>query len=219
MNKKDRSSVTVPDDDHMYATTFGTEIHIKPISLLDIEESRKGVEKAFAAAGEPVEPPTYKVALAGGTEAEYPLTEDNLFVENDEAETKRRMDAWDAHTDAKDRMQAEIGRMNLAIILDAVDADLPEDNAWIAQRKKRYIEVPDDLDERLTFYKINVLLVTPFDLIKVQERIMEISSGGLVDREAVAAAGDMFLRQAKEEINRSSRALAAAQGVSGEGTS
>lgn len=185
--------------DTIHITADGRKIPLKAISMLDLIEAQQNIEADFRTRGEPIDPPTYEVPVAGGGKIRKPLTPDILIVEGNEEETRRRQEAWKAHQEALSRMNEEIGRVTQLIILDGVDVQLPADRSWIERRKRRYLNVPeDDPDALLVYYKQHEVLVTPEEFLKVQNKIIVMSSSGAIPESAVEAAEAMFRNKIQE---------------------
>lgn len=174
-------------------TEDGLEYPIRSISMLDLQAAKTGLENEYRARGEPIDVPTYEVTLTGGVKVLHNLTEKNLVVAKDPAETKRRETAWAEYQAALGRMDAEYGAISRDIFLDGLDVELPSDESWIERRRRRHIEVPDDLYARLNYYKMNEILRTPGNLVRLQEEVILLSSSGGVSRSEIEAAGDSFL--------------------------
>lgn len=175
-------------------TEDGRKVHVRAISMVEMEEAERGLEKHFRAQNEPLDPPTYVVSVAGGGEVPYPLTADILET-SDPVETARRKEAWAAHVEAVNRFNAEKGRLIQEIILEGVDVDVPEDGVWEARMKRRYIEVPDDPVLKRQKYLLTEILKTPDDWLNVQNEILILSSSGAIKREVVEAASATFRSQ------------------------
>lgn len=186
---------------HSFVTEDGREYPIRSISLMDFKEVENGIVAEWKERGEYPEIPTYQVEIAGGDKISYPLSE-TLLDTPDPIESARRKAAWAVYSEAMDRLAAEQSKALLAIILDGLDVQLPADDTWIARRKKRHIHIPEnvlsDPDELLQYYKMSEILKTPGDIVGLQQEILILSSSGKVDRAAVEAAGDTFLRQLQD---------------------
>lgn len=194
-NKNGHSGPAEKERPHIF-TEDGRKVFIKSISMLELEEAEQGLEKHFRAQNEPLDPPTYTVEVAGGGEVEYPLTADILEVEGNPKETARRKAEWAAYADAVFRFEAEKGRISQEIILEGIDIEVPEDGAWEARMKRRYIEVPeDDPVLKRQKYILTEILKTPDDWLTVQAEILLISSSGAIRREDVEAASATFRSQ------------------------
>lgn len=194
-NYQNRFQKEAPEPERPYIfTDDGRKVYVKAISMVELEEAELGLEKHFRAQGEPLDPPTYIVTVAGGGEIPYPLTADILET-SDPVETERRKKAWAAYLDAVGRFNAEKGRLIQEIILEGVDMELPTDGAWEARMRRRYIEVPDDPVLKRQKYLLTEVLKTPDDWLNVQNEILILSSSGAIKREAVEAASATFRGQ------------------------
>lgn len=170
----------------------GTKVFIKSISMLELQKVEEGVMREFRERGEPIDPPTYEVETAGGGKLKLPMDASNLEVEGDPAESQRRQDLWRAHRLANERMRTEIGEISTEIIMEGIVCDMPSDE-WIAKKRKRHIQIPDDPEELLALYKTIEIIRTPGDLVKAQQEIMILSGSGAISREDIEAAGATFL--------------------------
>lgn len=173
-----------------FITEDGREIPIKAISLLELNMAEEGIKAEYIERGEPITPPTYSVETVGGDKETHPLTADNL-VTDDPTETERRTRLWAEHQDALNRMESEIGRIKTSIVMEGIDI-APENDDWLARKKRLHIKVPDDPDERLLFYKMTEAVKTPADLSSIQLEIIVLSSSGAIDRKAADAAKESF---------------------------
>lgn len=175
-------------------TEDGRTVFVKSISMLEMEEAERGLEKFFRDQGEPLDVPTYTVEVVGGGEVPYPLKPEVLEVEDPE-ETGRRKAAWEAHQDAVARFEAEKGRIMQEIILEGIDIEMPDDGVWEARMRRRYIEIPEDPVLKRQKYILTEVLKTPDDWLNAQNEILIVSSSGAIDREAVEAASATFRSQ------------------------
>jgi hypothetical protein len=193
----------------------GRKVLIRPVSHILLSEIAQNVIREFKERGEPIEPPTYTVTLAGGATQEYTHTEDTLeyplalaLKETDitsEAEqiaNRRTVEAhaaWAKHKDALKRLQSEINERQFTYAFDeGIEAD-DSNNAWDGtipegwlERQHRYgFEPPDDPYEKRLWYILRGLLVTAKDQVLVWTNILALTSEG-VKNEQVEAALDFF---------------------------
>lgn len=189
---------------HIFTTTAGIEIPIQPISLLDLQLAQDAIEKEFLDNNEPIEPPTYEVETFGGGEEINTYTE--LTIVDAPEEDKEK---WRLHLEALDRMGEEIQKRTGIIYLDGITYDLPEDDSWIARRKKLLNEdIPDDPDELKLHYVNNVLLKTPADKSGLMLEIQKLSMTG-VNEEAIQAMEELFRSQVEIQGREGTQALKA----------
>lgn len=172
----------------------GRELPVRSISILDLQSAKTGLENEYRDRGEIMDPPTYDVTLPGGVTVKHAVTEKNLEVQGNEAETARRKKEWAVYQEVQNRLDAEYGTISRDIFLDGLDVELPEDDTWIKRREKRHIEIPTDPYDRLNYYKLTEILRTPGNLVKLQSEVILLSSSGGVKRSDIEAAGDSFLR-------------------------
>lgn len=175
----------------IFKTTAGVEIPIQPISLFDLERIKNIVEAEYREAGKPIDPPTYEVKLElEGTSEFHPYT--IKTIEDASSEDKEK---WRLHLKAVEEMQEEMQERTGLIFLEGILYDLPEDDSWIAKRKKLFgDDIPEDPDEKRLYYINNVLLKTIADKTNLTLEIQKLSMTG-ADEEAIAAYEDMFRRQ------------------------
>jgi len=198
------------DGKFVYVCEDGTEVPIKPISVFEVAEVEEGIKKHYRdVLGEPVDPPTYEVKVVGGGSITCELTAEILIVEDDEVETARRQLAWGLHQKAIAKMDIELNQIRTAIVCEGIDVPLPEDDAWVKKLRRRYIEVPDDLDDRAVVYKMTQVIKTPVDLAGIQAEIFRVSTSGAIKEEQVEAAKALFRSQLQEQLDQQSEATGA----------
>lgn len=175
----------------IFTTTAGVEVPYQPVSFADLELAKSAVEQEFRDAGKPIDPPTYEVKLElEGTSEHHPHTIRTIQDASDEDKAK-----WDAHQEALIELGDEIQKRTSLIFAEGILYDLPEDDSWIARRKRLFNEdVPEDPEERRVHYINNVLLKTPADKEGLMEKIYEISLTG-AGEEAVQVIMDGFRSQ------------------------
>src|SRR3990167_3950686 len=166
------------DKKNVHTTVAGVEVLIGPVNLFDLNLAAARLEKEFRERGEPLDPPTYTAELAGGGTQTFEHDEDTLEVTPemvlsealDDPEKAKEIaahrtavnrEAWADYMSANARLIAEQSALRMEIMLDGVKAELPEDGAWEARRKRRHLEVPDDPIEKRLYYIQRELLVTP----------------------------------------------------------
>jgi hypothetical protein len=172
----------------IFETTAGEKIEYGPIALDELQLAQNVVIKEHRDRGEPIDPPTYEVYLELEDESEYHPHTLETIKEASDAEKA----AWTAHLRAVEKMQDDIEAKRGLILLEAMEVELPEDDAWIKRRKRLFNEdVPEDKEERLLFYVNNVLLKTPADKNGLIEGIFDLSMSGAPD-EVKQAYKDLF---------------------------
>ena len=187
-------------DNHTYTTEAGLLLHLKPVSIYEMQAVEEAIRIEYLRKGEFIEQPTYKVEVAGGGEQTHILTADTLVKEDDEVETAKRQLDWNLYQDALTRMSKEVNQIQIVLMLEGIDVELPEPgSAWEKRCKRMHIPLPEDEDERMEFYKMSYVLRTPNDLIGVQAEIMQLSSGGAISDERKEAAKALFQRQLQTE--------------------
>jgi len=197
-------------------TTAGVLVRLVPVSHIELQEIDAVVEAEFRERGEPLNTPTYEAEVAGGgvqvfehdeESIVYPLSlalketdGDQEAAEKLAAERTAEATAeWEAHIDARARLDEEINRRKGMFLFDegvANDAsgecwDGKVPDGWVKRRKRHGFDVPDDpLDLRLS-YIMRGLLVTPLDQKEAAVRIMALTATG-VNNAKVTAALDFF---------------------------
>ena len=212
------------DKKNVYVTVAGVEVPIGPVNLFDLNLAAAGLEKEYRERGEPLDPPTYAAELAGGGTQTFEHDEDTLEVtpemvvqevgeagiKAEEAEriaserTIANREAWADYLNANARLIAEQSALRMEIMLDGVKAEIPEDGAWEARRRRRHLEVPDDPAEKRLYWIQRELLVTPADAEEALAAIIRLSSQGMPE-EAIKAAEAMFRHQVQAAFIRPER--------------
>ena len=177
---------------NVFTSLSGREVPIQPLSPTKLMRAEIGVENAFRDKGEPIDPPTYEVEVAGGGIEEHELDE-TAIESGDAEETARRQEAWDAHQKALTAMKAEQYNITRKIVLDSIDLSLPEDDSWVKEQQDNYIDVPEDPYERWVHW-IETEVLLPQDIINIIGDILELSATGLLPEEDVQAAKKLFRR-------------------------
>jgi len=191
-----------------YTTEDGRKIPIHAVSMMELTEIERGITAEFIERGEPVDPPTYKVTLAGGDTQEYPLNATILEVADDPDETQRRKDAWALHADTTQRLRSEIGTVTLSVIMeDGIAVGVPPE-AWIQKMRRRHVKLPDDPNELRNFYVLQEFLRSPLDIGGVQVAIMQLSTGGIIPEKDIEAAQDTFFRALQEAFQTTAGTMA-----------
>lgn len=179
-------------------------ITIQPISLSDLMLITSTVRDEFIERGEPIEPPTYEVPIAGGVEdnEDVEAQKHEHFYNEETGETSLETDedweAWHAYQDALDRMNAEIGTLNISYMFDeAIEIDWDKFAGWEEKKKKYKIPIPDDPDEKRNYFLTSVAFKTPEQQNLLTTYIARISMEG-ADPEKVQAMEEFFLGSVEE---------------------
>jgi hypothetical protein len=176
------------DKKHYYTTINGVDIEIRAVSIMEMNLAEAGLRAEYLARGEPLDPPTYRVDLAGGGYQEFPHDETTLRTDEEKA-------AWEKHQEALARYTAETNRLRGEIMLeDGIAFELPKDTRWIEKQKRRHIQIPDEPDKLRQHYLETELLKTPEDAQNIVIAILKLSARGAADPAAVEAAMDGFRR-------------------------
>ena len=193
----------------VFYTTAGLEVEFDPISPITLEESEKGLEAEYRARGEPLEPPTYETILAGGGTQTFIHDVTTLESEEDKA-------AWAAYKAATGKLAAEQAQLRMDVVLSALKVRLPEDDAWVRKLKKWHVTVPEDPDERWTFYILREVLKTPSDIFEAMTQVIGASMRGSVSEEAIEAASATFRSNVQEAAREAGLGFETNPGDSGE---
>lgn len=177
---------------NVYTTANGYDVPISPISLEELRKAEVGVAKHFKDEGEPLDPPTYDVEVAGGDTQTFPMDEESVLVEGDEEETAKRQALWDAHQDALQRMKSEQNRVSQVIFMEGIQVELPSDTSWEDRQRNLYIEIPEEPDEKYWHYLSTVVFKSPNDFVSCIEKILRISAQGIVPEEELDGLISLF---------------------------
>lgn len=180
------------NDGKVFVTSDGLQVPIAPISLIEMDLAEAGLRQDFLDQGEPLDPPSYTVQTVGGGEEIHFHDETTLEVPGDEVKTAENLKAWEAHIEALKRHNAERSVIQSNIILDGLQVELPEDDAWEIRQRSYHIRIPVDPIEKRRHYIQTVILKTPDDLMRLMEQVMILSTQGVVSEEAVKAAVNTF---------------------------
>ena len=189
-----------------FITSAGLVVRFIPPSATVIELSDNAILKQFTDAGRPVEIPTYTVELAGGGSQTFEHNATTLQTDEHRAE-------WEAHQQALSDLNANLAERRIEIVLDAVQAELPQDDDWKRKQKRWGIEIPepkdnqdyDNLDylDTLRYHYIrSEILRTPIDVENATVKIIAAAYAGSVNEEELAAQEATFrsvLRQAQPQ--------------------
>ena len=194
---------------NVYVTMAGRELPISPVSLSEIQMSAAGLQKEYIARGEPIEapaPPTYEFETFGGGTETRAHDETTLRTDEDRAAWAIYQEAMTLHEDALARLEDETNRLRMEIIFkDGVSMQIPPGGAWEAEKKKRYVELPDDPEERRQQYILLEYLKTPMDIKACFAQVMIISAEGMDNQGAMEAALQSFLHPLESESGRNGR--------------
>lgn len=191
---------------NVFRTLAGLEIEFEPISMSTLVLAEQGVEAFFRERGDPIDKPTYKIAVEGGDEIEFELDADHLEASNkdgtpNEEETYKRKSLWSAHQLAVLALAREKQKVQSSVMYDALHIELPKDDGWIKRQERLYVKVPrDDPYELRRHYIETEVLKTVSDIIELTTRIMEFSTAGVLTEETLAAARQSFQNTALKTL-------------------
>ena len=136
---------------HTYTTVNGMEVPYQALSIIELNLAETGLRQEYIERNEPIEPPKYRVDLAGGGYQEFPHDATTIRTDDEKAQ-------WAAYEDANNRYQQERARLIQEMVFDeAILLKMPTDGAWEAKQKKRHITIPDDPEEkRMHYYKLDL---------------------------------------------------------------
>lgn len=170
-----------------YTTGRGVTIQIRAIPFM-LDQIRKTHRERVP------QPPVIVEHLAGGATQERTITPRmaEAMKELRPDDWAQYADAWAAYEEKRDgASQALEDAIWMAVALEAIQVDLPEDDAWAKRQKKLYgMEPPDDPELCRVHYIRTEVLGGTRDYIK----ITSIANGGDIDEEALAIAEDSFRR-------------------------
>lgn len=186
----------------------GERIELRAVSVYLEADILDAVTQEYRERGEPLDPPTYKVTVAGGAEIEYPheVREDGkntLDVTGDEAATAANHAAWEAYQDANRRLaeEANTRTVQATLALGVVCDEAPQE--WIDQQRWLGVRLPDNPRDLRTRYITRALLPTPEDQVMAHLGIRVLSTSGQLDPERVEAIRRSFrdaLRGGREPV-------------------
>jgi hypothetical protein len=179
-------------DNNVFVNSNGMKVPCISISMLEMEAMQQNVITDYKQRGEPIEPPTYEVEVAGGGTQPHPLTINNLEVEDNPDETTRRKVAWALHQDALDRMNEEMNSIRTGMILEGIDIQEINDDKWFARMKRLGVKLPENQEALIDFYKKSQVVRTPEDILGVELKIIELSTGKPIPPERRAAVEAKF---------------------------
>jgi hypothetical protein len=194
-------------------TTAGLELPIQPVSRQLIDKAVARVEKRYRERGEPLDLPTYEVAILGGKSTQREPLDEKSLEAGDEAETARRKTAWAAYQDATGRLAAEKDYLGQKLWLClGIPVEAPE-NGWREVQEMLGVEIPVDTPEapfELKYHWLTTeILKTPDDFLSAITGVTRLSNAGAINEEDYAAAVKSF-RDSLQGIAK--RELAAAGG-------
>lgn len=206
-----KNNGTEPRHQPTWTNSLGREIKLRPVSQVRQQQLTQTVIKRFREAGEPIDPPKYKVIDVAGTEEWFDHTKETIETAGEEEKV-----AWTAHKAALKRLQQEITtRTTKLLLLEGLEIEEPTEE-WESRQRYWDIPVPDDPFEKKIEYIVTEILPTPWDQTECILAVMKAGSAGL-DDEVMAAAEDSFRRTIHTESKRRSRAaleqLAAQEGA------
>lgn len=193
-----------------YTTERGIKIRITPIPLL-----LDAIRTAHPRPG----PPTYTENVAG-QEVQVAMEPEDMAAakEHNPDWYEEHREAWEAYLTEKRASDANLEeKMFDAVILEAVQVDVPEGDGWAKRLARFGVAVPDDEDERRLAYVKNVVIGGPKDILA----LTAIAGGADVSEEALAKAEASFRsylqRNLTTELERQAGAVEGAeQPVSGD---
>jgi hypothetical protein len=89
-------------------------------------------------------------------------------------------------------MNAEMNGIITGLILEGIDIQEIKDEKWLARMKRLGVKLPEDPDALIEFYKKSQLVRTPEDILGVELKIIELSTGRSIPPEKRAAAEAKF---------------------------
>jgi hypothetical protein len=86
------------------------------------------------------------------------------------------------------------------MILEGIDIQVVNDDKWVARCKRLGIKLPEDPDELAEFYKKSHVIRTPEDILELELKIIELSTGTVIPPERKEAAKAKFRRTIYKEL-------------------
>jgi hypothetical protein len=193
----DEEEVITGEPEEYTCRTTGRVITLLPVAYYKLPKIVQKIRADYLARGEPVDVPTYEVAV-GPDKSEFQthehvheLNEDGSIKEST-LETDEDRQAWEDYEDATRRMNGEANVATLRFVLrHGVEADMAEDAGWEEEQEFDGIEVPEDPREKKIHFILTELLPNPAEQRWVSSRIMMKSVAG-IDRELESAAKALF---------------------------
>ena len=171
---------------HVFVTTDGSEIKIKPIAIRSIDEIRITARKQAIAKGEAIEPPCYEAHTATGDIERHPHDATTLQTDEDKA-------AWAEHQAALARLDnVENMRIGRYIYHKGLVGCTPPEG-WAAEQAGYGIEISADPGEAYDQYIELEILKTQADIQGAILAVMRLSAEGQ-SPERLALLDEMFRR-------------------------
>lgn len=165
-------------------------IKINPVSMVDMMEIRASIESEYRENKEPLDVPTYQVAV-GDEFQPHDHNETTLETDEDRA-------AWDAYIDANERLDTEVALYTTKYLLvEGIEIDWKLFKDWEAKKKKYKIRIPEDEDDKKIYFLTSTAFPTPADQKQAAQAVMLASIKGS-DKEQVEAIEALFRDQMEE---------------------
>lgn len=200
-----------------FTTTNGMTVSLQAVPAVLVSAAQRRVAKHMREAGEPIDPPTYTVTTAAGTEEVHQHDVKSLEVlpqqtgladpEAAAAEAERRTTAnqraWAAHMLAKARLEERQGKATSRVLIEeGITLAMPADDGWLARQRKYDVEIPEDPADLRYHWLTTEVLVTPDDLMNAVQGISALSYAGAMTQEDIDAMGATFRRRVERAAAR-----------------
>jgi len=175
--------------DHVFVTSTGRSIALRPVSQILIQEIIAGIRATMIERGAILDPPTYTVETAGGSE-EFPHDETSIQDENTTDEDRAAWAQYLADSAEYDRIMKD--KCASAILRRGI-LEHPENDDWVAEQEYDGANVPTEPYERRMHWIYTELFATPLDLARCIAQITRISAEGMPE-DRIRAIEDTFQR-------------------------
>jgi hypothetical protein len=186
-----------------YTTERGITVNVTPIPML-LDEIRKATPFP--------DQPTYTEHLAGGATQDVVISDADALAwarENPESWAEHA-EAWATFEQERDAAQSLLNeRIWQAVMLRAVQVDLPKSDDWIEEQAELGLTVPEGKRER----RIHYIRTEVIGGLKDSLKMTALANGTDISEEALSLAESSFrgdlARQMLEGLKDKARALAA----------
>lgn len=210
--------------DNTYTTQDGVKITLHVFSYQAYQMGVATIKKEYRDRGEPIEPPTFTVALDGGVTREYTHDAKSILQappgtppDQVSAIVEKQKQAWEDHLKAKERLIAETNALYADYFFeDALcDIRLPDDNSsWEDRQRRRHVVIPDDPEAKRRHWINTELLKSPQDMVGLTAKVMSLVGGE--DEEVVMDMVDGFLNTLRSKQRSAGGATLGAGGGAGQ---
>ena len=159
----------------IYTCRKGVEIKILPINELKIRKMTVSIRDKFIANKEPIDPPLYIVAVAGGGKQRRYHTRKSMYADDGgyrEKRTVEEIEEWEAHQNALARFDAEVReKITYMAFREGTEFEMPEDDEWKELLEHDGISVPTHPELQRALY-LEIVLLDPHELAEIAQLIL-----------------------------------------------